>query len=222
MCISFIAAPLQLTAGGVKGVDALTGSLSSSVPLRLYLTGSDQLWADTKSYRPTPLVWRSLCSKISCVPSEWTEPKVVNGNSRARSNAKGHQQRNGTQSVIYGVPICHQSVVTLEACFLGLIKAAPGFLFLSVQCMRNWGDLLLRYPVHPGLPGTFLAPALTIPCLGKSHNPWESGRVGPPGWATVCQGLPPPSADWATLKSWSPDPLPVLRSCASFEAPSIS
>lgn len=91
------------------GGNTLWGLLNFLVPLRLYLTGSYQLWADTKLHPSIHELWRSFCYAIGSVLAKGTELEDINEYQGQDLTVNVTNSRRYPD--IYGVPL-HMSSAT--------------------------------------------------------------------------------------------------------------
>lgn len=98
----------------------------------------------------------------------------------ARSDHQCHLQWVDGDPAIHGVPLQRLYVTRVVWHWKHIFMVHR-----SGSRRWKWADLVLRYSVHPGLPGAFLALALKIPRPGKSFHPWKTEMIGHPTWAIV-------------------------------------
>lgn len=145
----------------------------------------------------------------------------------ARSDHQCHLQWVDGDPAIHGVPLQRLYVTRVVWHWKHIFMVHR-----SGSRRWKWADLVLRYSVHPGLPGAFLALALKNPTSWEilpSLENWDdwSSHLGyspiyhlsvmnPCRHGLASLGLHFSSVNWASLKSWSPDPSqfwdPVLPS----------
>lgn len=136
------------------------------------------LWVNTRSHSSFLFLWRSLCHKISYVPTEWTELDDVEETSRQDLLVNVTKSGRGPTRLwsAFVDDVCHQSVVTQKTYVCGTYQWLK-------ELQMSWP----RFQVYNAtcLPANFLVLALEIPCFGKFLCAWKSAMVHHSTWDIV-------------------------------------